>query len=75
MQQRVAIAWVLLVLVGLLLGLLVAVLAVGVSRHVRRARDGSTPRRNPKRHADEDDGDEISHFSRREPPEDDTPTA
>jgi hypothetical protein len=45
MQERAAAAWLLLVALGLLLGLLVAVVALGVARHVRRSRRSETRRR------------------------------
>ena len=74
MSQRLAIAWLLLILVGLLLGLLIAVVAIGVSRHLRRQRPSSKGTTSASRRSDEDEEcDEPSSFSRSHAPPDDDP--
>lgn len=70
--ERIAIAWVLVVVLGLLLGLLVLVVAFGVVRHLRRQRPrGDRPRR---RGGDRsDDADEPAEWrtsSERDAPDD-----
>lgn len=74
MPQRLAIAWLLLILVGLLLGLLLAVLAIGVSRHLRRQRPPSkTLPPGSRRSGEDEECDEPSTFSRPHASPDDDP--
>lgn len=65
MHERVAIVWVLVLLLGLLLGLVIIVTALGVSRHLRRLRPPRPPAR--KEHPLEEDGDSNQPGSWRRP--------
>jgi len=62
--ERIAIAWVLVVVLGLLLGLLILVVAFGVARHVRRQKPRGD--RSRQRGGDRvDDGDEPAEWRTR----------
>ena len=64
-MDRVAILWALVLIIGLLLGLVILVTALGVSRHLRRGRPTSTSkRRTSRQRRDEEDADEPSGWRR-----------
>lgn len=65
MHERVAIVWALVLILGLLLGLVIIVTALGVTRHLRRMRPPRTPAR--KEHASDDEGDSDRPGSWRRP--------
>lgn len=61
MHEKAAAVWVLLVALGLLLGLLVAVVALGVFRHLRRTRRNEARRPPSPRY---DRSDDVEHPGR-----------
>lgn len=64
-MDRVAILWILVLIIGLLLGLVILVTALGISRHLRRGRPTSpTKRRTSRQRRDEDDADEPGGWRR-----------
>ncbi len=67
MTTRIATAWVLVVIVGLLIGLLLLVVVVGVSRHLRRQRENLRPPSKPGTHGrnkEDYEADAPSEFPR-----------
>jgi hypothetical protein len=58
-EQRAAIAWLLLLILGLLLGLVILAAALGVLRHVRRQRGNNRSRKSAEDQvaSDDDSGD------------------
>jgi len=68
MLERAAAAWVLLVVLALVLGLLVLVVALGVARHLRRPRRPDHRGSGGRSKEDEafDDADHPTGFSRRD---------
>lgn len=64
-MDRAVILWILVLLIGLLLGLVILVTALGVSRHLRRGRPTSTAkRRTSRQRRDEEDADEPGGWRR-----------
>lgn len=59
--ERLAVAWVLVIVLGLLLGLVIVVLAFGVVRHLRRQRPKSE-RPKGRSSASTEDGDEPAEW-------------
>jgi|GEM_PF-3454314 len=62
-SERLAVAWVLVIILGLLLGLLIVVLAFGVVRHLRRQRPKSERPRG-RSSSSHEDGDEPAEWRR-----------
>jgi hypothetical protein len=74
MSEKVALAWTLLITLGLLLGLVVVAAAFGVVRHLRRQRQAARQRERSRRRASgvDDDDVELSGGTRdRAEPDDD----
>lgn len=64
-MDRAAILWALVMIIGLLLGLVILVTALGVSRHLRRSRPSSSAkRRSARQRRDDEDADEPSGWRR-----------
>lgn len=71
-MDRAAILWILLVIVGLLIGLVILVTALGVARHLRRPRPPtSRMRRRASRDPDDEDADPSGGWRRNQDADDD----